>query len=54
MNSDNFTWKMTQSMNCETENCDYMIEWFKEKCKQRYIGEIKGTLQKDYQSIEDI
>jgi hypothetical protein len=37
--SDNFTWKITQPMKCETENCVYMIECNKEKCKQRYIGE---------------
>ena len=44
--SDNFTWKITQSMNCETENCIYMIECNKEKCKQRYIGETKRSLAK--------
>ena len=34
--SDNFTWKITQPVNCETENCVYVIEGNKEKCKQRY------------------
>ena len=29
--SDNFTWKITQLVNCETENCVYMIECNKEK-----------------------
>ena len=44
--SDKFTWKITQPMNCETENCIYMIECNKEKCKQRYIGETKRSLAK--------
>ena len=44
---------ITQPMNCETETCVYMTECNKEKCKQRYIGETKGALQKD-QNIEDI
>ena len=51
--SDNFAWKIMQPMNCKTENYVYMIECKKEKCKQRYIGETKGALQKDYQNIED-
>ena len=46
MKSDNFTWKITQPMNCETENCVYMIECNEEKCKQRYIGETKRSLAK--------
>ena len=31
---------ITQPMNCETETCVYMTECNKEKCKQRYIGEM--------------
>ena len=46
LKSDNFTLKITQPVNCETENCVYMIECNKEKCKQRYIGDTKGSLAK--------
>ena len=35
--SDNIAWKITQPMNCETENFVCMIECNKEKCKQIYI-----------------
>jgi hypothetical protein len=43
--SDNFTF-IRQPINCDTENCVYMIECNKEKCKQRYIGETKRSLVK--------
>ena len=33
LKSDKFIWKITQPIKCETENCFYMIEGNKEKCK---------------------
>ena len=44
--SDNLTWKITEPVNCETENCVYMIEFKKEKCEQSYKGETERILAK--------
>ena len=41
----NTKWKILKEMNCETENCVYLIECQKEKCKQRYIGETNRDIR---------
>ena len=44
--SDNFTWKVTQPVNSETENCVYMIECTKEKMETEIHRRIKKEPRK--------
>ena len=38
-------WKINQNLNCNTYNCVYMIEYKKDNCKLKYVGETKQILK---------
>ena len=42
--NNNAIWRIMAPVNCNSENCVYMIECNKQNCGQRYIGETKRSL----------
>ena len=44
--NNNEIWRIMAPVNCNSENCVYMIECNKQNCGQRYIGETKRSLSK--------
>ena len=42
---DNFNWKVTKQVTCETNNVIYMIQCNKEQCRQQYIGETERKMK---------
>ena len=43
--NNSFTWKIRNSVNCETSNITYMIKCDKERCDQVYVGESEKSLR---------
>ena len=42
--NNNATWRIMAPMNCNSENCVYLIEYNKQNCGQKNIGETKRSL----------
>ena len=39
------TWRINRTLNCNNFNVIYMLEWKKDSCKMRYIGETKRAIK---------